>query len=178
MNAQEVLEKVKACGFETVAPLDVATLHPLPEVRAMCADNKCHVYGRSWACPPACGTVEECAARIAGFRSGVLVQSVGELEDEWDFEGMKALEETHKKRFIRAVEMLRETWDGGMLPLAAGTCGRCKTCAYPDAPCRFPKLKVSSMEAYGLLVNDICTKNGVPYYYGKNKLAYTSCILF
>ena len=34
-----------------------------------------------------------------------------------------------------------------------------------------------SMEAYGLLVSDACTSAGLEYYYGKNTMTYTSCIL-
>jgi hypothetical protein len=33
------------------------------------------------------------------------------------------------------------------------------------------------MEAYGLLVTQICTDNGMKYYYGPDTLAYTSCFL-
>ena len=33
------------------------------------------------------------------------------------------------------------------------------------------------MEANGLWVSDVCEKNGVPYNYGPNKMAFTSCIL-
>ena len=64
------------------------------------------------------------------------------------------------------------------LPLAVGGCTRCKTCTYPDAPCRFPDRNFSSMEATGLLVNQVCVDNGVPYNYGRGKMAYTSCLLY
>ena len=43
---------------------------------------------------------------------------------------------------------------------------------YSYAPGMFP-----SMEAYGLLVSDACTSAGLEYYYGKNTMTYTSCIL-
>ena len=33
------------------------------------------------------------------------------------------------------------------------------------------------MEAYGMLVLEICKKNGLTYYYGADKMAYTSCFL-
>ena len=33
------------------------------------------------------------------------------------------------------------------------------------------------MEAYGLLVSDVCLKSGVKYYYGPKTMTYTSCIL-
>lgn len=175
MTISEALEAARAAGFETAEPLNVATLQANAEVRQMCAENKCSLYGKSWACPPACGTLEQCQERMMSYGEGILVQSVGELEDSWDYEGMKELEDNHKQRFFDLVCALREK-GAQILPLSAGTCTICKTCAYPE-PCRMPDRVLSSMEAYGLLVSQICTDNNVKYYYGKDTLAYTSCIL-
>ena len=36
---------------------------------------------------------------------------------------------------------------------------------------------MSSMEALGMLVVEICKANGLPYFYGENTIAYTSCFL-
>ena len=47
-----------------------------------------------------------------------------------------------------------------------------------DALCRFPEKMVSSMESYGIVVAEVCKANDLPYYYGKNTIAYTSCVLF
>ena len=65
-----------------------------------------------------------------------------------------------------------------LLMLGTGGCNVCKECTYPDNPCRFPKKRISSMEAYGLVVNDVCKANDIPYYYGKDTLTYIGCILF
>ena len=56
-------------------------------------------------------------------------------------------EAVHKQNFYEFEKMLRERWPG-MLPIGAGCCTKCKTCTYPDAPCRFPEQAFSSMEAY------------------------------
>ena len=64
-----------------------------------------------------------------------------------------------------------------MLPIGAGCCTKCKVCTYPDAPCRFPDQAFSSMEAYGMLVTQVCKANGLEYYYGPCTIAYTSCYL-
>jgi predicted metal-binding protein len=93
-----------------------------------------------------------------------------------DFESMKEAEERHKKAFLKYAGTLRESWPK-MLPLGAGCCKICNTCACPDEPCRFPEKRISSMEAYGIVVSDLCRKNGMDYYYGPNTIAYTSCFL-
>ena len=164
------------CGFSQVARLNPATIELREEVRAMCASGKCHMYGKNWSCPPACGTLEELRARIARYREGVLVQTVGELEDSMDGEGMMEAETLHKAHFSEMYARLRQE-TSGLLALGAGSCTRCKQCSYPDAPCRFPEQMTSSMEACGMLVLQVCKDNGLTYYYGPNTIAYTSCFL-
>ena len=164
----------KTCGFTNVARLDPATIELREEVRAMCASGKCRMYGRSWSCPPACGTLEELRARISGYREGILVQTVGQLEDSMDGEGMMEAEAQHKAHFSDMHDLLLQDYPD---LLAIGACTRCKTCSYPDAPCRFPDRMTSSMEALGMLVLDVCKANGLTYYYGPNTIAYTSCFL-
>ena len=173
---EKAMEIAREVGFETVAPLDVSTLVVRQEAREMCAANKCSVYGKSWSCPPACGTLEECEAKMKEFTQGILVQSIGELEDSWDIEGLQELEQKHKERFQKIAHAMAAE-KGKMLPLTAGCCTLCKKCAYPE-PCRFPEKLISSMEAFGLVVNQVCTENGVAYYYGSDKMAYTGCVLF
>lgn len=172
----ELLRMAVDAGFAHAAPLEPATIELKAEVREMCADGKCRQYGSRWSCPPGCGTLEECAARLAGYRSGILVQSVGDIEDSMDFEGMMEVEAAHKRRFAALYASLREEFPE-LLALGAGCCTQCAECSYPDAPCRFPEKMVSSMEAYGMLVLEVCKRNGLTYYYGPNSIAYTSCFL-
>lgn len=164
-------------GFEEAGALNVEALEFMPEVRQMCAADRCRSYNRNWSCPPGCGTLEEIAARVAGYTSGILVQSVGQLEDEFDVETMMETEKLQKERFAALVEAARAE-ESDCIPMAAGACQVCKTCTYSDAPCRFPEKSIPSMEAYGLFVSKVCSQSGMKYNYGKNTMAYTSCILF
>jgi hypothetical protein len=34
------------------------------------------------------------------------------------------------------------------------------------------------MEAYGMVVSDVCRDSGIPYYYGSGTLTYVGCVLF
>mgnify|MGYP002088389988 CR=1 FL=1 len=85
-------------------------------------------------------------------------------------------ERLHKERFQALTDRVRQVAPN-CLPMAAGACTICKTCTCPDAPCRFPERVVPSMEAYGLVVSDVCRESGLPYYYGPGTITYTSCIL-
>lgn len=168
----------KECGFTVAEDLDPRKLQFLPEVREMCAADKCRHYGRSWACPPANGSLEEWAEKASRYAKGILLQTVGDIEDTLDFEAIMLLAKTNAENFIRFADALLDEDHLDCLPLAVGGCTRCKQCTYPDAPCRFPDRNFSSMEATGLLVNQVCKDNGVPYNYGKGKMAYTSCLLY
>ena len=174
---EKYIEALKDCGFETVVELDVTTLKALPEVRQMCEVNTCGAYDKRWSCPPGCGSIEECDARMKQYSRGILVQTVGDIEDSLDWEGIMEVKAVHDKRFISGTEALKERI-ADILPLGDGFCSRCKECTYPDAPCRFPELASSSMEAFGLYVADVCKKNGAAYNYGTGKMCYTGCYLF
>lgn len=163
-------------GFSTVSELDISTIRLLPEVRGMCEENKCKAYGNSWSCPPACGTLNECSEQIAQYKSGIIVQTVGQLEDSFDFESMQETGDKHSKMFLSYAKKLSRKFPG-TLALGAGSCRLCPECTYPDEPCRYPDSKISSMEAYGMFVSDVCTANGVPYYHGPNTVVYVGCYL-
>ena len=163
-------------GFTYTAPLDPKTIDVKMEVRQMCEANTCGRYNKCWSCPPGCGSLEEHRERVAGYNIGILVQTVGELEDNLDFEAMMDTEAAHKKHFLEFYAELRKLYPG-MLALGSGSCTQCKPCAYPDAPCRFPEKMVSSMEAYGMLVTEVCKANNMRYNYGPCTIAYTSCYL-
>lgn len=163
------------CGFDVAEPLDPATLVFSPEVRAMCAADRCRSYGKSWACPPACGELEHWRERAARYNRGLILQSIGEREDSYDYEAMMEAAAACDKCFQRLAGALAGQ---DVLAMSAGTCTRCEKCTYPDAPCRFPESLYPSMEACGLFVSQVCRDNNVAYYYGEDRIAFTCCLLF
>ncbi len=175
INYEELISRSQEYGFTHAVPLDCATLTPMQEVRDMCAANRCGQYGSSWSCPPACGELEQCIESMKKFSRGLLVQTVGYPEDSMDFETMMETEQIHKEHFLSFGDEIKKDWPGSLL-LGSGCCTRCPTCAYPEA-CRFPDKRISSMEAYGLLVTQVCESNSIPYYYGPGTIAYVSCYL-
>ena len=173
---QEWIEKAKTAGFDQAAELNMATLEPLQAVRDACAADKCNAYGRNWTCPPACGTLEECTTRMKGYQHGILLQTVGLLKRTIDTRGYAEVAKRHSENLKKFAEMIRQGYPD-CLCLGAGGCRLCETCAYPE-PCRFPDKAMSSMEAYGLFVTQVCRDNNVNYYYGQKTIAYTACVLF
>lgn len=164
-------------GFSCAAPLSAGALEFRADVREMCSADRCGSYGKNWCCPPACPDLEEMRQRMQQYDRGVLVQTVVQLEDDFDYEAMMEGEKRHKRHFEALTEQLKTRFGAGsVLPMGAGTCRRCARCTYPHAPCRFPEKQIISMEAYGLLVSQVCRSCGIAYYHGPGTLSYVSCI--
>jgi predicted metal-binding protein len=173
-DIERVIKKAKEAGFTEAAPLDLSTLELREDIRANCAANKCGMYEKSWTCPPGCGELPELREQLKKYKQGIIVQTYGDLEDEFDFETTRELMKKHNDSVCKLAEELAKEYD--VLPLGAGACRFCETCAFPE-PCRFPERKISSMEAYGLFVSDVCKKNNVTYYHGKNTQTFVGCYL-
>ena len=84
LNIKELEEMGKKAGFSYVALLKSDSIQLMPEVREMCKNNTCHMYAKRWSCPPGCGDLEVCRKKIEKYREGIIVQTVGKLEDPLD----------------------------------------------------------------------------------------------
>jgi len=166
----------KDCGFTYSAPLDIATLEFRQDVRDMCNEKQCDKYNKSWSCPPACLPLEDMRKCVKGYAEGLLVQTVGEIEDSYDWDGIMAAGARHKENFGRMWDELEKRY-ASVFAMGAGACSLCETCTYPDAPCRIPQRMSASMEACGLFVSQVCADNNLKYNYGGDKIAFTSCFL-
>lgn len=173
---EQWIDKALQLGFSAALPLNTALLTPRMDVRDMCAADKCRAFGKNWTCPPHCGTLAECAAKLRGYSRGILLQTVGQLEKRIDTRVYRRTEERHMKLFYRMAELVRDAYPDALC-LGSGGCRICGECAYP-LPCRFPKQACSSMEAYGLFVTQVCRDHGAAYYHGEKTITYTACILF
>lgn len=172
----ELVAAAVAYGFSHAALMDPATLKARDEVRAMCAENRCGAYGACWACPPACGPLDESRKVIASYRSGLLVQTTATLDDPFDYDEMLAAGAQQKRLLIGFRKRLRRQFPE-LRALGNGACTICEDCTYPAAPCRHPNQMVESMEAFGLVVADACSDNDLGYYYGPGTITYTGCYL-
>jgi predicted metal-binding protein len=114
--------------------------------------------------------------RVKGYSCGILVQTVGDIEDSYDWEGIMTVGARQKKNFALMWDELEREGEE-VLAMGSGACKLCEACTYPDEVCRFPDRMEVSMEAYGLLVSKVCANNNLAYNYGKDKIAFTACFL-
>lgn len=163
-------------GFSAATVLDIATLVPRQDIRDSCAADKCRAYGKNWTCPPHCGTLAECVAKLQSYRRGILLQTTGTMEKIIDTKAYRRTEQRHLEQFHKLAEKIRREYPEALC-LGSGGCRMCRVCAWPE-PCRFPEQAYPSMEGYGLFVTQVCRDNGIRYHYGEKTITYSACILF
>lgn len=151
--------------------VDTADIRFSQEVRGMCAVNTCRQYGKTWACPPAIGTVEECRARVQRYDRMLAFSVKYDLEDSFDYEGMVAGMQQFKETCRILHEGLRGQVEDFLL-LANEGCDKCEKCTYPDAPCRFPDQTHGALEGYGIFVSELAKQAGIHYINGANTVTY------
>lgn len=168
---------ISEIGFHEFGEIDIRTLVYDPLVRKSCEENVCRCYNTTWACPPATGTLEECRERCEKFDRMLLLSGKFEIEDSFDFEGMVAGMQGFKVLTDQLEEAVRGKLSSWQVLTSEG-CGRCKTCTWPDAPCRFPEKLHHSLEGYGFRVHELAAQAGMKYNNGPNTITYFGALLY
>ena len=181
MDQANLVESLKDKMYETGAHefgfAEPSGIEYLQMIRDICAENSCRQYGKTWACPPAVGTIEECRDRCLKYDTMLVFTGLYFLNGSFDFEGMKNGMHDFKGIADRVDEALAPYLDD-YLVLSNESCDRCKTCTYPDAPCRFPEKLHHSIEGYGILVSDLAKQSGVKYNNGAGTVTFFGAVLF
>ena len=118
--------------------LDPKTLDFTQRVRYIC-QSECPMFGKSWACPPAVGTVEDCQKKCFAFSDCLMIATITEVADIADIEDSLSTRGEHERLTNEIADLLRRQ---GIAPyiLSTEACAECERCAYLDGPpCRFPE---------------------------------------
>lgn len=93
MKNEELLNaltaRVQALGAYRVGVIPAAQVKTDRVFRDVCTSNNCGMYGRCWMCPPDVGEIDDLMAALPTYRYALVYQTVGELEDSFDFEGVR-----------------------------------------------------------------------------------------
>jgi predicted metal-binding protein len=166
-------------GATRAAIVSVPDIQFSESFRDLCQMNTCGKYATNWMCPPAVGPFEELKNQVLSFDKGLVVQTVYQMEDSFDFEGMMKAKDIHEKVFRAIVgQIRREKLLDPMLALNAGVCSFCENCTYPDRDCIYPDEALASVEAYGIDVTALVTSCGIPYNNGQASVSYVGMVLF
>lgn len=168
------LREIGIHEYGLMAPVEISFE---PVIRRICEDNTCRLYGTTWACPPAVGTVEECQARCLQYQTAMVFNAVYSLEDSFDYEGMMrghgAFKDLCDRLYTLAKTQLYE-----FLLLSNEGCKRCASCTYPTAPCRQPERLFPSLEGFGIHVSQLADCANIKYVNGENTVTYFGMLLY
>jgi len=173
---KEYAAAARKMGFTAAEPFSARQLSCRPEIRLLCAPDKCTSYGTNWICPPGCGELPACAARLARYERGLLIVSRYDRVDGKNFAALRRLAEEYNRRLLKLRDLVRADIPEALL-LSTGGCDWCPECTYPSAPCRKPELLRGALSAYGIDVAELCASAGVEYAVVPDRLYYVSCIL-
>lgn len=148
-----------------------------PEIRELCKGNACGNYGKTWACPPAVGSIEACQSRVRQYETMLLFSVQYDLEDAFDIEGMQAAMAAFQDRVAVFDHNLRPFLSDYLL-LSNEGCGRCAECTYPHSPCRFPEQLHHAIEGYGFHVYELAKAAKMQYRGGENTVTFFGGLLF
>ncbi len=174
MFQKSALRKI---GVVQYGSIDSADIPFLSFIRDICRDNTCGQYGKTWACPPAVGTLEQCRSRCLRYGKALVFNAVYPLEDSFDYEGMMRGHRAFKQLCDRLYHLAKPSLPDFLL-LSNEGCARCQSCAYPDSPCRMPELLFPSVEGFGIHVGQLAEKAGLHYTNGENTFTYFGLLLY
>ena len=166
-------------GATRAAVIPTALVETDASYRALCSANTCGNYGNCWTCPPFAGDIHDLMAEVPTYGFALVYQTVGELEDSYDYEGMMETGERHNRMMLRLRDLLDREGLPRLLHLGAGGCRICPVCAKKtDEPCRHPDKAVSSLETYGVNVAALAEAAGMKYINGQNTVTFFGAVLF
>ena len=177
MDVQNVEAALAELPLYIYAWVDPKTLEFSDRVRWIC-QHECAMYGKSWACPPGVGTVEECEKKCLGYEKALLISTLTEVSDIGDMEATLATRRDHENITDRVGDILREN---GVEPyiLSTEACAICGRCAILDGkPCRHPEKMHPCVESQGINIIPTLEENGIEFQYGQNMVTWVSLLLF
>ena len=147
--------------------------------RTLCESNACGLYGKCWTCPPDIGQIDVLMAQLRTYSHVLVYQTVGQLEDSFDFENMIRAGNAHNILAQSLRSVFKESGIQTVLHLGAGGCRVCGVCAKRTGePCRHPDLAMSSLEAYGINVSRLAPAADMKYINGNNTVTYFGAVFF
>ena len=106
MNRAAVEAQLAELPLAEYVWFETAELEFSERIRTVCREN-CPRYNKTWACPPAVGSVEACRARCLSYPQGLLITSLTEVADIADTEAALATRGPHEELTRQVSAILR-----------------------------------------------------------------------
>lgn len=177
LNREVLEERMAELPLYTYAYLEPEALEFSERIRWIC-EHDCPMYGKSWACPPGVGTVEECRGRCMKFRECLMVATIAEVADIASIEETLATRGDHEALTNQVRDLMREQ---GVEPyiLSTESCAECESCAYLEGkPCRLPERMHPCVESHGINLLAVLEEQGLAFQYGENVVTWFSLLFY
>ena len=177
LNRERLEEQLSELPLYVYHFLDPKSLEFTSRVRWIC-EHECPMYGTSWACPPAVGSVDACRSRCLGYENALLISTITEVNDIANIEQTLATRPDHEAVTNQVRDLLREQ---GIEPyvLSTESCAECERCAYLDGlGSRFPDRMHPCVESHGINVLPLIEELGLTFQYGENVVTWFSLLLY
>ena len=175
MDRQAVETQLCELPISQYAWIDPRQIEFSERIRYVC-EHECGMYGKSWACPPAVGSVAACREKVLSYPAGLVFTTLMEVADIADLEATLATRKPHEQITRQVRDILRQ-YSSDVLTLSTEACAVCEHCTYPDAPCRNPDRMFPCVESYGIVATDLAEKNGIEFYNG-NLVTWFSVLFY
>ena len=143
MEHQELIDIALDAGAKKATVIDAKNVVLSATFRDICASNGCGKYGRCWMCPPDIGEIETLMAEVRKYKHGLLYQTIADIEDSFDIEGMQEAGQAHAWLSQRIEAFLMPVLKSICIsPAAAAACANAaprwmaSPAANPSRPCR------------------------------------------
>lgn len=155
--------------------IDPGELEFSGRVRLIC-ERECPRYGKTWACPPAVGTVEQCRARCLGYGGCLMIVTAAKISDIGNIAEALATRGPHEDVTNRVGRLMEEQ---GAVPyiLSTESCAVCDRCAYPQ-PCRHPGKMHPCVESHGINLVPAMEKRGLELLTDRQTVTWVSLLFY
>ncbi len=171
---EEALSELPLYTYFYISPKD---LEFSSRIRHICK-AECPMYGKTWACPPAVGEVDECQRRCLSCENCLVIGSVAEVADIADLEQTLATRGGHEE-LTNQVRDLMQTQGVEPYILSTEACAICERCAWLDGqPCRLPEKMHPCVESHGINLIPVLEENGMEFQYGSNIVTWYSLLFY
>lgn len=157
--------------------IDPKSLEFSQRIRHIC-QAECPMYGKTWACPPGVGEVEECRKKCLSYSNCLLIGTITEVSDVANIQESLDTRPAHEKVTNQVRDLMREH---GVTPyiLSTEACSVCERCAFLDGlPCRMPGKMHPCVESHGINLIPTLEDNGLDFLYGSNIVTWYSLLFF
>ena len=160
--------------YEFIDPRELEFSH---RIRWIC-QHECLMHGRTWACPPAVGSVESCQEKCGRYGACLMISTIVEVADIADINATLATRGDHEAVTNQVRDLMRQQ---GVEPYVLSTeaCAVCERCAYLDGqPCRHPDRMHPCVESHGINILALLESRGLAFQYGENVVTWFSLLFF